>query len=212
MPHRTASVAALLYALFGHAAFAHEVRFGPQWSDLEFMDQRSSEVVIVVDVLEVRAGRGRRVANRITGRVNKERERSGVLAEEQYRDLLRSVNEGRNRRAFQSTVETVADRIGATSWTSDGESGRALVAVGFGRDDSGLWEGTVEFLSFDDDNALRAEYRAVANRFFLRGKRRGDWLLMVTVLDDTPRDTPADPWQQPPSWSPDEALGDDPWP
>lgn len=211
MSYRTASVAVLLSTLFGDAAFAHEVRFGSQWSDLQFMDDGPSEVVMVVDVLEVRAGRGKRLANDITGRIIKGRERSGVLADEQYRDLLRSVSEGQNLRTFQSTVVTSADRVGTTSWTPEGVNGKAVVDLRFAHGDGGLWEGTVKYRALDADKALQGEYRAVANRFFLRGKSGGDWLLMVTVMEEPPGDTPAAPWLQPPSWSPEEAWEQETW-
>ncbi|MEN0065781.1 MAG: hypothetical protein AAGA48_26820 [Myxococcota bacterium] len=211
---RTVCVA-LLLPLFGNTAFAHDMGFGSQWRDLEFMEDGASpgsdKIVLVVDVLEVRAGRGKRLANSITGRITNGRERSGVLAEEQYRDLLRSVNEGKNLRAYRSTVVTAADRLGTTSWTPQGADGKAVVDLRFARDE-GLWAGTVEFRALDADKALQGEYRAVANRFFLRGKSGSDWLLMVTLLDETPRDRRVDPWQQPsPSWSPEEALEPENW-
>jgi len=215
MSYRTAGVSVMLstflYVLCGGAAFAHDILFGSKWDDLRFMDddasgtthapEHASKVRMEVDVFKVRAGRGKRVANRITGHIIKGRERSGVLTDKQYVDLLRSVNDGWNLRAFQSTVVTFADRLGTASWRPEGEDTQALVDMRFARYDDGLWKGSVDFLSINADKALQAQFRTTENRLFLRGKRGGDWLLVVTVRDDDMEDETI--------WSPNEGYGHD---
>lgn len=184
----------LAYVACGGTALAHDVTFGPKWDDLRFMGEDEAETASMsssapkvrmdVYVLEVHAGQGKRLANSITGRTLGGRERSGVLTYEQHEALLRSVNDGWNLRAFQSTVVTSAHRLGTTSWTPEGEASPALVDLRFARDSSGLWSGWVEFQGAEAEETLEAEFWTTANRFFLRGNSSGDWLLVVTVADE----------------------------
>lgn len=184
----------LAYVLCGGTARAHDMMFGSKWDDLRFMGEEdagtppspgtTSKVRMDVCVLEVHSGRGKRVANSITGRTIRGWERSGVLTGEQYETLLQSVSEGWNQQAFQSTVVTPAHRLGTMSWTPEGEERPALVDLRFARDNSGLWEGWVEFQGAEAEATLEAAFWTTASRFFLRGKSSGDWLLVVTVAEE----------------------------
>jgi hypothetical protein len=179
-----AALVVLGCGLFGPFASAHPVVFGDDW-EFRYMDDPApppvSGVRMVVHVLELRTARGRRLVNRLTGRLREERTRSGDLGDAPYAELLQSVDTGWTRRALQTTTLAEADGRATSSWVIEGRDEPAQLDMRFARTPAGTWEGEVTLRVDDTDDALSANLRGADNRFFLRGRSGGEWLLIVTV-------------------------------